>query len=360
MTTGKKYFTVGPTELSDGILDYYKDAIENNLFSVSHRSPEFEEINSRTVTSLKMLLGIPDDFYVLFLSSATECMERSIQNLVSEKSYHFINGWFAQRYYDIAKALGKNPECVKSDFGKSFDYDGVTIPEGTEMICITHNETSTGTVFNTEKIYELKQANPHIIIAIDAVTSLPFYAFDYSNVDLLFFSVQKGFGLPPGLGVMICRKSLLEKSKSLAENGLNIGSYNSFIKLAANSDRNQTTMTPNIPAIYLLGRVCDDLYDKGLDTIREETLKKANLIYNFFDKHLNIKPFVKDFDMRSKTTIVLESNTDTEKILAKLEYNDFVVSKGYADYMNKHIRIGNFPMHKFEDVSNLLYLFKKF
>ena len=64
--------------------------------------------------------------------------------------------------------------------------------------------------------------------------------------------------------------------------------------------------------------------------------------------------------MRSLTTIVLETMLDTEKIHTKLEYNDFVVSKGYSDFKNNHLRIGNFPMHKFEDVSNLIYLFKKF
>lgn len=360
MTSGKKYFTVGPTELSDGILNYYKEAVEKNLFSVSHRSSEFEEIYSRTVNSLKVLLGVPDNFYVFFLSSATECMERSIQNLVYKKSFHFINGWFARRYHDIALALGKEPDYVKSEFGKNFDYDNIAITEGIELICITHNETSTGTIFNIDKIIEIKQSKPNIIIAVDAVTSLPFYRFDYSHIDVLFFSVQKGFGLPPGLGVMLCRKNLIEKSISLSERGVCTGTYNSFVKLAANADKNQTTMTPNIPAIYLLGKVCDDLNNKGLDVIREETEKKANLMYNFFDKHSNIKPFVKDFDIRSKTTLVLKSKIDTEKMLSKLEYNDFVVSKGYADYKNRHIRIGNFPMHKYEDVSNLLYLFKKF
>ncbi len=360
MTSGKKYFTVGPTELSDGVLNYYKEAVEKNLFSVSHRSKEFEDIYSNTVNSLKLLLEIPDDFYVFFLSSATECMERTIQNLVAEKSFHFINGWFAQRYYDISKSLGKKPEFVSAEFGKNFNYDSITIPDNTELVCITHNETSTGTVFNVDNIHKIKQSNPNIIIAVDAVTSLPYYTFEYSNIDVLFFSVQKGFGLPPGLGIMLCRKSLIDKSSSLSNKGYIIGSYNNFSKLAANADKNQTTMTPNIPAIYLLGRVCNDLLNKGLDIIRQETEKKANLIYSFFDKHPNIKPFVKEPDIRSKTTIVLESNIDTEKIFTKLDYNDFVVSKGYADFKNKHIRIGNFPMHKFEDVSNLLYLFKKF
>ncbi len=354
----KKYFTVGPTELYEKVTSYYEEAAANNLFSISHRSKEFEEINANTVNALKKLLGIPDDFYIFFLSSATECMERSIQNLVANKSFHFINGWFAQRYFDIAKALGKNPEYRLTEYGKNFtDF---SVPEDAELICITHNETSTGAIFNTDKIHEIKEANPLKIIAIDAVTSVPYYRFNFNVIDLLFFSVQKGFGLPPGLGVMACRKSLIEKSKELESGGFVTGSYNSFSKLAANAEKNQTTMTPNIPNIYLLGKIADDLNNKGLDSICSETEKKANLIYSFFDKHPNINPFVRDTNIRSLTTIVLESKVDTEKIHTKLEFNDFVVSKGYAGYKDKHIRIANFPMHTFEDVSNLLYLFKKF
>lgn len=354
----KKYFTVGPTELYDNVSLYFNEAIEKKLFSVSHRSKEFEEINSFTVSELRKLLSIPDDFYVFFLSSATECMERSIQNLVAEKSFHFINGWFAQRYFDISKSLGKNPGFTKAESGNNFN--DFTVPNVEEMVCITHNETSTGTTFPIDKIHDIRKANPHIIIAVDAVTSVPYYKFDFSTIDVLFFSVQKGFGLPPGLGVMACRKSLLQKSIELTYKGHITGTYNSFAKLASNAEKNQTTMTPNIPNIYLLGKVCSDLNSKGIDNIRTDTEKKANLFYSFFDKHPNINPFVNDKDIRSFTTIVLESKIDTAKIHQKLEYNGFAVSNGYADFKDKHIRIGNFPMHTFEDVSNLLYLFKKF
>ncbi len=356
----KKYFTVGPTELSEGIADFYSEAIENNLFSVSHRSKEFEDVYSGTLHSLKTLLNIPDDFYVFFLSSATECMERIVQNLVEKKSYHIINGFFAERFLNIANQLGKNTSSTISEYGKDFNTDEINIDEDAEMICITHNETSTGVVFDSNRIYDLKNRYPEKIIAVDIVTSVPYYQFDYNNIDVAFFSVQKGFGLPPGLGVMICRKDLINKAKELNDKGIIIGTYNNFLKLAANADKYQTTMTPNIPAIYLLGKSCDAIIKTGVDVMRNETEKKANLIYNFFDKHPNIKPFVKDKNLRSLTTIVLETESDTGKIHTKLEYNDFVVSKGYSDFKDRHIRIGNFPVHKFEDVSNLLYLFKKF
>jgi phosphoserine aminotransferase len=356
----KKYFTVGPTEIADGIAEYYNDALENNLFSVSHRSKEFEEIYSNTVNSLKSLLNIPDDFYVFFLSSATECMERIVQNLVEKKSFHFINGFFAERFCDISKMLEKEADFIKSEYGKDFNISDADIDKGVEMICVTHNETSTGVVFDANRIYDLKKKYPDKIIAVDIVTSVPYYQFDFNFIDVAFFSIQKGFGLPSGLGVMVCRKELIKKAKLLNDKGIIIGTYNNFLKLASNAEKNQTTVTPNIPAIYLLGKMCESLIKSGLDTMRNETEKKANLIYNFFDKHPNIKPFVKEKYLRSLTTIVLETESDTNKIFTKLEYNDFVVSKGYSDYKDKHIRIGNFPMHKFEDVSNLIYLFKKF
>ena len=125
----KKYFTVGPTELAEGISDNYSYAVKNNLFSVSHRSKEFEDIYSNTVESLKKLLGIPDDFYVFFLSSATECMERIIQNLVEKKSYHFINGYFAERFFNISKQLGKETDFIKCDYGNDFNFDDMNIDE---------------------------------------------------------------------------------------------------------------------------------------------------------------------------------------------------------------------------------------
>lgn len=356
----KKYFTVGPTELADGISENFISAVKNNLFSVSHRSKEFEEIYSNTVESLKSLLGISDDFYVFFLSSATECMERILQNLVGNKSYHFVNGYFAERFLNISRQLGKETDFIKSEYGKDFNFDDVNIDGGTDMLCFTHNETSTGVTFKEEIIYGLKEKHPDKIIAVDIVTSVPYYRFDFSFIDVAFFSVQKGFGLPPGLGVMLCRKSLVSRTKDLKDKGNNIGTYNNFIKLAMNADKNQTTMTPNIPAIYLLGKSCEWILNSGIDNLRSETEKKASLIYNFFEKHPNIKPFVKEKDLRSLTTIVLESDLDLKKVFTKLEYNDFVVSKGYSEFIDKHIRIGNFPMHKLEDVSNLIYLFNKF
>ena len=141
-------------------------------------------------------------------------MERIIQNLVEKKSYHFINGYFAGRFYNISKKLGKDADFIKCEFGKDFNFNDVNISDDVEMICVTHNETSTGVVFNADDIYKLKKTHPEKILVVDIVTSVPYYKFDFNLIDVAFFSVQKGFGLPPGLGVMVCRKNLLEKQRN--------------------------------------------------------------------------------------------------------------------------------------------------
>ncbi|MCI0473155.1 MAG: aminotransferase class V-fold PLP-dependent enzyme [Ignavibacteria bacterium] len=356
----KVYFTTGPTETLPELQELYADAVKNKIFSISHRSEEFSAIVKFTVDKLRELLGIPGDFQVLFLASATECMERSIQNLVEKKSFHFINGYFAQRYYDIAVMLGKTPEFVKTDYGKGFNFNETEVPEDCEMICITHNETSTGTALKLNDIYELKSKYPDKILALDMVTSLPYYKPDFRYADLVFFSVQKGFGLPPGLGVSLVKNTLIDKVNYIKNKGISIGSFNNYLNLFRNADKYQTTVTPNIPGIYLLGKACELLIVKGTENIKIETAKKADLLYNFFDKHSAIKPFVTDKDLRSKTTIVLETGLDIGKILEKLDYNGFVLSRGYKDFRDRQIRIGNFPVHRFDDVMNLIYLFRKF
>jgi phosphoserine aminotransferase len=351
LTNQLKYFTTGPTELFPQIKDYIYQAIDEKILSISHRSDKFSEIYKFTNDNLKKLLGIPGDRYIFFLSSATECMERIIENLVEEKSFHFVNGYFAERFYNFALKLKRKPDLVKTGYGNSFDFENCEIPSNIELICITHNETSTGVEINLQDIYELKNKYPDISIALDIVTSVPHYKIDFSKIDVAFFSVQKGFGMPAGLGVMIVNPEVIEKARHLEKRGCSIGTYNSFPNLQKNADIFQTAMTPNILGIYLLGKVSEYLNNYGIEKIRTETEEKAEILYNFFDNSINFNPFVKQKSCRSETTIVIESKIYIHNALLKAGY---VVSNGYAEYKDRHFRIGNFPMHRIEDVKNII------
>ncbi|MBI5403660.1 MAG: aminotransferase class V-fold PLP-dependent enzyme [Ignavibacteriae bacterium] len=351
------YFTVGPTELFPEIKSYAMMATKDKIFSVSHRSKEFTIIQLQTCNELKKLLCVPKEFHIFFVSSATEAMERVLQNLVCKKSYHFINGYFADRFFNIAKQLKKNPYSIKSEYGSGFDFNKVKIPEDTELICLTQNETSTGAAIDMKDIYGLKKKYPHIPVALDVATGVPYYKIDFSKIDIAFFSIQKGFGMPPGMGVIIIKKSCLKKTEMMLENGYNIGSYHNFLAHAANAEKYETPVTPNLPAIYMLGKICKLLNERGIDKLRKDTEKKANMLYKFFENHRFVRPFVKEINLRSKTTLVFDSVIDTEKIIKKLSDKGFVLSSGYGNFRNSQFRIGNFPVHKSEEVEKLIHTF---
>src|SRR5271169_989914 len=101
------HFAPGPSELYFTVKDHVKEAFRNDVPSLSHRSKTFESFYRDVKDGLRELLALPSNYSVFFTSSANEVWERSIQNLVENKSHHFINGAFSKRHYEIAHLLGK-------------------------------------------------------------------------------------------------------------------------------------------------------------------------------------------------------------------------------------------------------------
>jgi phosphoserine aminotransferase len=350
----KIFFTPGPTELYPDVSSYIQQALADNVCSINHRSSEFMDIYRMTADNLKILLNLPDSYHIFFLSSATECMDRIIQNCVEERSFHFVNGAFAERFYKTSVELKKSAQKAEVPYGRGFDCNRLEIKGNPELICATQNETSTGVAISPEHIYELKRKHPSSIIAVDIVTSSPYIDLNYNKIDCAFFSVQKGFGLPAGLGILMVNDNCLEKAKYLKSKDVSIGSYHNFISLDENAGKLQTTETPNVLGIYLLGKVCENLNGYGIEKIRKETDNKANLLYDYFDVHKAFKPFVENKSDRSKTIIVIETGDKQTEIKRSLSELGIIVGSGYGKYKESQIRIANFPMHKSQDVKRII------
>lgn len=348
----KYFFTPGPSQLFPTIPKHIKNAVDYNIPSISHRGQQFKQIFKNTVDSLKKLLNIPDTYYVFFLSSATEAMERIIENCVEKYSFHFVNGAFSKNFFQIAVNLKKTPSKVEVDYGSSFDFKSITIPENSEIICFTQNETSTGVALDPKNIYSFKKKYPSKLIAVDIVSSVPYINLDFNLCDYVFFSVQKGFGMPAGLGVLIVSPKALEKASYLKNKNINIGSYHNFLSLLKYQEKNQTPGTPNVLFIYLLGKIIDNLLKIGLKTIRKETEEKAKLLYDYLGHGPYLKPAVKDKNIRSKTVIVAEVYGGSKPLIKKLADMGFIIGGGYGVNKEKQIRIANFPAHS-------LAMFKK-
>lgn len=324
-----------------------KAAFREGIPSLSHRSKRFESIYKDTVEGLRELLKLPAEYELFFTGSATEIWERSIQNLVEQNSFHLVNGSFSKRFYEIALQLQKKSIKMEAEAGKGFP-NSFSIPAETELIAVTHNETSTGVSLPIDHINNLRSLHPESLIVVDAVSSLPYPDFDYSKLDSVFFSVQKGFGLPSGLGVWMVNEKCIAKAEKLLTKGLSIGSYHNIPSLLSHAKKHQTPETPNVLAIYLLSKVVADMVRKGITTIRHEADYKATLLYHTLNNHARLKPFVADKDFQSKTVIVADTGNETERITSFLLERGMQPGDGYGASKKSQLRFANFPTHSKE------------
>ncbi|SKC85595.1 aminotransferase class V-fold PLP-dependent enzyme [Ohtaekwangia koreensis] len=346
-------FTPGPSQLYFTVEDHVRTAFRDGIPSISHRSKQYESIYKKAVDGLRALLGLPANYHVLFTGSANEIWERVIQNLVEEKSLHYVNGSFSKRFFEIAQLLNKKPEKIEASMGQGFNISDIVHP-GIELVGITHNETSSGVSVPLEFIYSLREQYPDALLAVDAVSSLPYPDFDYSKIDSAFFSVQKGFGLPAGLGVWLVNDKCIAKAEQLLSKGISIGSYHSIPSLYTHAVKNQNPETPNVLGIYLLAQVVEDMVRRGITAIRKETEYKAALLYQALESHGTLKPFVQDKAFQSKTVIVADCGDHTENITKLLQSKGMQPGDGYGSFKKSQLRFANFPTHSKEQYELLV------
>lgn len=350
----KTFFTPGPAQLYPTVPQHIHNALICHIGSISHRSQEFQDIFKNTVDSLKKLMNIPEEYYVFFHASATEIWERLLQNCVEKDSFHFVNGSFSDRYYKAANSLKLKPIREASDWGKGFSFQKTRIPASAEMINFTHNETSTGVMLPLEEIYRFRKSHPEALLTVDMVSSAPYVDLEWKQIDAAYFSVQKCFGMPAGLGVLILSERCLEKEKQIREKGKSTGTYHSFKAQYEKAVKNQTVETPNILGIYLLGKVCEDMLEKGIEMLRNETNIKAEKLYTYFEQHPTYRAFVNDVRFRSKTVIISDIPDGSEELMDYLASQQMIVGNGYGKMKGKQIRIANFPAISMQDIDRLL------
>lgn len=348
-----KFFTPGPGQLFPTVKSNINRAIENNILSISHRSLEFKDIYQQTSDNIKKLLMIPDEYYILFVSSATEAMERILQSTVSDKSYHLVCGAFSNRAYQIARNLSLKSEYFEYDFKNIDTLADNTIPKDFEQIWVTQTETSTGLSISNQVITNLNNKNPDKLLVVDAVSGLPYVDLEYSKIDAAFFSVQKGFGLPAGLGVIIASPRLIKHSEKLFHDKQFNNSYHNLWNIFQKAQKRQTIETPNVLNIYLLGKICKNMSKIGIDVIRKETEDKAQMIINKVTEHPEFNMAISNDNCLAKTVLVINYYKNVKSLHQKLLKANIIVGNGYGDNKDSQIRIANFPTHSINDFKQL-------
>lgn len=341
-------FYPGPSRIYDDVPEYVKDAYTKGILSMSHRSPEFVELSKKTISLLKDRLNIPKNFTVFFTSSATECWEIIAQSLIIKKSTHVYNGAFGEKWFGYTKRL--RPNCQSHKFA----IDQLLNPKKlifktSEVICITQNETSNGTQVTREVIKSIKENNPKVLIAVDATSSMAGIVLDFKSADIWFASIQKCFGLPSGLGIMVCSPVAIVRIKQISEKK----HYNSLTFMNEMMEKWQTPFTPNVLGIYLLKCVLKKM--KNISVVDEKIKTRQKKWKRFFKDSVNLQLLTENLLVMSSTVIAVKGNpTLIKKIKRESKASGLLLGEGYGDLRESTFRIANFPALKKKEIAKLM------
>lgn len=342
-------FYPGPSRTHDEIPRYVKEAAQEGILSMNHRSPEFIALAKKAASLFRKKLSVPSDYTILYTSSATECWEIIAQSLIVEKSYHLFSGAFGKKWFEYTLALNKNAEAILFSREEQLNPNDFSFPYQQAVVCLTQNETSNGTQVTNAILKQFRIKNPRALIAVDATSSMAGIQLDFKQADIWFASVQKCFGLPAGLAVMVCSPQAIARAKAIQEKL----HYNSLASMISMMEKWQTTHTPNVLNIYLLMRVLENV--NGIKEVHKTTVERFKKWEAYAESTKILKPLIENKQVRSLTVLPLQGEAKMiDLIKKKTKTQGFLLGEGYGDLKQTTLRIANFPAIKSREINGLM------
>ncbi len=341
-------FYPGPSKVYPVVEQYLQEAFHEGVLSINHRSQACMNLTRTAIDLLHEKLAIPQDYTIYFISSATEVWEIVAQSLTQQHSLHLYNGAFGEKWADYAERIV--PQVTRLPFGVETPLLAVDLPSlSPDVVCLTQNETSNGTQLHHWQ--NVAEQYPDALLAIDTTSSMAGITLDWQKADVWFASVQKCFGLPAGMAIMVCSPKALARAFAIGDRKY----YNSLLFIHENFIKFQTHYTPNVLAIYLLAKVL--ALQPPIALVHERIRQQAQEWYAFLEEHFQenqaegLYPLVQNQAVRSDTVITIAGKP---ALIAQLKQQfqtaGITVGNGYGAWKDTTFRIANFPAISSADI----------
>ncbi|TDQ17456.1 phosphoserine aminotransferase [Algoriphagus boseongensis] len=348
-------FAPGPSKVYDALPRYMQEAYQEGILSANHRSGAFMHLYQETEQLMREKLHMSKDYKLLFTSSATENWEIISQSVVEEASFHIYSGSFGKKWIEFAKHIIPSTSGLKIEANQFLDVAGLEIAEEFDLIAITQNETANASQVPMKVIEAIGEKFPEKMIAVDTTSSMAGIELDFSLADIWYASVQKCFGLPAGLGILIVSPKAIEKVQRKGEKGR----YNSLSFILENAAGYQTHYTPNVLGIYLLNRVLKDIPE--IQHIDAKLRDRMSRLENTIAQSKSLRMLVDNADTRSTTVMAIAG---TEELISSVkkaaEKEGMQMGSGYGPLKPTSFRIANFPAITDSEFEKLVSFLKNY
>ena len=305
-------FSAGPSCLPEEVLqqaaaemlDYKGTGM--SVMEMSHRSKPYQAIIDETEALARELMGIPENYKVLFLQGGASLQFAMIpQNLmVNHKRAAFMNtGAWSDKAIKEAKKFGE-ALVVASSKESTFNYipEIPAIPENIDYFYMCANNTIYGTKFN-----EFPQTGNVPLIA-DFSSCIMSEKVDVSKFGLIFAGAQKNLG-PAGVCLVIIRDDLVGKAPESTPTMMN---YQTHV------DNGSMFNTPPTYGIYIMGLVFQWIKKNGgIEAMEKRNREKAALLYDFLDSSSMFKGTVVAKDRSLMNVPFVTGNEDLDAAFIK-------------------------------------------
>lgn len=321
-----------------------------SVMEMSHRSKDYDVIIKSAEAKLREVMGIPDNYKVLFLQGGASLQFAMIPLNLLRKSFkadYIESGQFASKALKEAKKFGTInvvasskadnytyiPKVAKEDFDAEADY---------AYICA--NNTIYGTKFNE---YPDTGDVPLVADMSSCILSEP---VDVSKFGIIYAGAQKNLG-PAGVTLVIIREDLIGHAKE------NVPSMLDY-KLMVENDSMYNT--PPTYGIYMLKLMFEWIEAQGgVKELEKRNKAKAELLYGFLDQSKLFKGTAnkEDRSMMNVTFVTGDSELDA-KFVKEATAEGLVSLKGHRSVGGMRASIYNaMPI---EGVQKLVDFMKKF
>ena len=279
-------FAAGPGTLPVSVLQQAQrdlvvlPGVGASPLEVSHRGAWFTDVIEEAGANLRLLLGVPDDFHVLFCQGgATMQFSMVAMNLLrgSGKTADYVvsGSWGAK----AIEEAGKEGSVRLAWSGSSGGF--TRVPQIEELAAALHGDAAYAHVTSNETIqgveYPQTPVTPEgVPLVADVSSDFLSRPIDVGRYGVLYAGAQKNAG-PAGVTVVLVRDDLLVRAPEGLPTMLD---YRTYVQHGSMYN------TPPVFSIYVLMLVTRWLRDEvgGLDAMAARNHEKAELLYAVLDE----------------------------------------------------------------------------
>jgi phosphoserine aminotransferase len=327
MTARVFNFSAGPSMLPVPVLEQVQQELLNykdngmSIMEASHRGKAFEEIIYSAEALMKELMGIPENYRVLFLQggASTQFDMVPMNFMTSGKvADYIVTGSFAEKAYKEAKLIGETHVA-----GSTKDLKFTRIVQPAEIKYSADpayvHITSNNTIYGTQ--WKCFPETGNVPLVADMSSDILSYKFDVSKFALIYAGAQKNLG-PAGVTVVIIRQDMLDKVPATLP---------SMLRYDLHAQNDSMYNTPTTFSVYVLRLVLEWIKAQGLAAVEKRNQDKAAYIYNAIDNSKGFYLGHAEKDSRSLMNITFRlPNEDLEKtFVAEAAKEGMVTLKGH-------------------------------